>query len=99
MTAVQRSTLDGCTRILSPYLEHIPKIAQGTFLSPEREDWALYLSPCLFVFLIHLKIDVRGCPEILATHVDCIRRTEAAIQLRQSLSRRRSGSARFTLEV
>src|SRR5258705_13725396 len=99
MTAVQRSTLDGCTRILSPDLAHIPKLAQGTFLSPEREDWALYLSPCLLVFLIHLKVDVSGCPVILASRVDCFRRTEAAVVLLQRLVRQRSGSAALQLEV
>ena len=85
--------------MLSPHLEHIPKLAQGSFLSPESEDWALYLSPCLLVFLIHLKIDVRGCPVILATRVDCIRRTEEAIVLLQRLVRQRSGSAALQLEV
>jgi hypothetical protein len=57
--------------MLSPHLKHVPELAHGTFLSPKREDWALYFSPCVLVFLIHLKIDVRGCPEILATRVDC----------------------------
>src|ERR1700730_17525510 len=33
----------------------------------------------LLFFLIHLKIDVRGCPVILATRVDCFRRTEATL--------------------
>jgi len=86
-------------RILSPYLEYIPKIAQGAFLSPEHEDWALYLSPCLLVFLIHLKIDVRGCPVIFAARVDCFRPTEAARIFLQRIVRERSGSAVLQLEV
>jgi len=93
VSAVQRSPLNGCTRMLSPDLEHIPTLAHGTFLSPEREDWALYFSPCVLVFLIHIKIDVRGCPVILATRVDCFRRTEATLVLLQRLVRQRSGSA------
>jgi len=92
VSAVQRSALNGCTRMLSPHLKHVPELAHGTFLSPKREDWALYFSPCVLVFLIHLKIDVRGCPEILATRVDCFWLTEATLVLLQCFVRQRSGS-------
>jgi hypothetical protein len=85
--------------MLSSHLEHVPKLAQGTSLSPKREDGAIYLSPCVSVFLIHLKIDVRGCPVIFAARVDCFRPTEAARIFLQRIVRERSGSAVLQLEV
>jgi hypothetical protein len=58
----------------------------------------LNFSPCVLVFLIHLKIDVRGRSEILSTRVDYFQRTEATLVLLQRFVRQRSGSGALQLE-